>query len=111
MQEPGPVTPLQAAASIAERCPDWAVDSIAHLGDGDFCAAFLVNEAWVFRFAKHADAAASLRREWCLLPRIADQFDLRVPSPTLLNVDASPAFLVHPLLPGPILSKERYLQL
>jgi aminoglycoside 2''-phosphotransferase len=69
------------------------------LGTGDFCTAYLVNQAWVFRFAKHPEAAASLQREFQLLPRIADRFDLAIPSPRVFSA-GPPAFLGHPLLQG-----------
>jgi aminoglycoside 2''-phosphotransferase len=108
---PAAMTPLEAAGAIVAHCPDWVVDSVEHLGEGDFCSAFLVNDAWVFRFAKHAAAEASLRREWCLLPQIAQQFEIRIPSPQLLRMDTPPRFLAHPMLPGPELTQDRYLQL
>jgi aminoglycoside 2''-phosphotransferase len=105
------LTPAQAARAITAHDPAWVVDAIEALGEGDFCSAYLVNHAWVFRFAKHAAAEASLRREWCLLPRIANQFEIRIPSPQVLGMDTPPQFVAHPMLPGPTLTKERYLQL
>lgn len=71
---------LDLRTVIAERCPQIIVKSVVSLGEGDFCTAYLVNDEWVFRLAKHGDAAASLRRESCLLPKIADRFEVSVPS-------------------------------
>ena len=96
---------------IAERCDGWAVDSVEDLGEGDFSAAYFVDGAWVFRFAKHARARASLEREACLLPQIADRIDVCIPSPEIISFEASPGFMAHRLLPGPALTRERYLAL
>jgi len=101
----------EAAALIARHCPRLVVDSIARLGEGDFCVAYLVNDEWVFRFAKHERAAASLRREACLLPLISGRFDLRIPSPQLVEAGPECALMRYPLLPGPALTRERYLRL
>ncbi len=95
---------------IVSRCHGWVVESIESLGAGNFCSAYLVNHPWVFRFAKHDEAAASLLREFRLLPRLANRFDLRIPSPQLLSVDRPPAFMAYPMLPGPALTQERYLR-
>ncbi len=57
------MSPDRAVRVIQSQCPDWTIDSIELLGAGDFCIAYRVNETWVFRFAKHAEAKESLRRE------------------------------------------------
>ncbi|MBD0370933.1 MAG: phosphotransferase [Pyrinomonadaceae bacterium] len=101
----------EAAALIVERCPGWVVETIDCLGEGDFCIAYLVNDEWVFRFAKHEKAAASLAREACLLPLIANRFDVRTPSPEIVSVYEAPAFMDYKMLPGPALTQERYLRL
>jgi aminoglycoside 2''-phosphotransferase len=92
--------------TISVHRPDWHVGAIEYLGQGDFCTAYLVDRQWVCRFARHHDAAASLGREACLLPRIAQRFDLRVPD--LQHIEADPPFTAHPLLPGPALTRDRY---
>jgi aminoglycoside 2''-phosphotransferase len=99
------------AGLIAARCPGLGVRSVAELGAGDFCLAYLVNGDRVFRFARHAEATPSLRREACLLPRIAPQIDLRVPVPEIASFDSEPAFVAYRLLPGPTLTLERYVTL
>lgn len=98
----------EVAELITRRCPGSVVDSIDFFGEGDFCVAYLINNEWVFRFAKHKKAAASLRREACLLPKIADRFDVRIPSPQLVNADRAPTFMVYAKLPGASLTRERY---
>jgi aminoglycoside phosphotransferase (APT) family kinase protein len=102
---------LEPRAVLAERCPQLAVESVVPLGEGDFCTVHAVNGEWVFRFAKHDDAAASLRREACLLPGIAGRLDLRVPLPEIVEVGSAPAFVAYRMLPGPSLTKDRYLRL
>lgn len=99
------------AMLVVERCPGWEVSSVELLGAGDFTTAYLVNGAWVFRFAKHERAAASLAREARLLPAVARQFDVAVPHPEVVSVRERPAFTAHRLLPWPALTKEEYLAL
>jgi aminoglycoside 2''-phosphotransferase len=103
--------PGDVAGLIAARCPGWTAETVDFLGEGEFFTAYLVNGGWVFRFAKHAEAAASLHREACLLPRIADRFEVRIPSPQVVSVDARPEFIAYPVLPGPALTRECYDQL
>jgi len=103
-----PMTTIAVAEVVGERYPDWAVESVEYLGEGDVCVAYVVDHRWVFRFARDAAAIAALRRESCFLSHVADRFDLRVPVPHDVRLDASPAFVAHRLLPGPALTTERY---
>ncbi|MGH9184252.1 MAG: hypothetical protein ACRD0U_00300 [Acidimicrobiales bacterium] len=61
---------------LCELCPDLDVDRVEQFGEGDFGNVYLVNGDWVFRIAKHREAAESLSREACLLTRIAGCVDL-----------------------------------
>src|SRR5438309_8826459 len=89
----------EVASMLRERCPDLRVQRIHALGEGDFCQAYLADDEWVIRVAKHAKAAKSLRREACLLTQIDDRLDLRVPIPEI--VSPAPAPSVHrPSHPG-----------
>lgn len=103
--------PSEAAEVIGQSCPDCTVDSIELLGEGDFCRAFLVNQQWIFRFAKHEKASASLRREACLLPLIAKAFQIRIPVPEFFEPTPSYPFIRYRFLAGPALTKNRYLEL
>ena len=105
------MTPDGLAARLANRCPGLTVETIAELGAGDFCVAYLVNGATVVRVARHAEAAASLRREACLLPSIAPHIDLRIPVPDRSGLDAEPAFATYALLPGSPLTPAQYRRL
>lgn len=91
--------------------PDWIINSISFLGEGDFCQAYLVNEEWVFRFAKHHEARESLKREYCLLPKIAPQITLQIPQPEIVSFENTPSFSAYRILPDDALSPEIYLQL
>jgi aminoglycoside 2''-phosphotransferase len=105
------ISASQAAALIGARCPGWAVQAIEPLGEGDSFTAFLVNRAWVFRFARDEAWAVNLRVEWCLLPRIAAAVELAVPAPQIASLAELPAFSAYPLLPGSFLTRDRYLAL
>ena len=99
--------------AIRTSLPDLIINSIENLGEGDFCRAFLFNEKLVFRFAKHETARQSLRRENCLLPKIAGQITLRIPLPEFSAFDgvAEDSFIVYEFLPDAALTPEEYLKL
>jgi aminoglycoside 2''-phosphotransferase len=95
---------------ILQLRPDFPVKSIELLGEGDFCRAFLVNRQTVFRFSRHDAARASLRRENCLLPQIANLFELQIPQPAFASLDAAPeqSFIAYPFLTDNALTVEKY---
>lgn len=99
------------ATVIATRCDGWAVRSVELLGEGDFHVAYLVDDVWVVRFAKHDTATTSLRREACLLPKLAGRLPLAIPRPEVVQVDDDPPFAAHRLVPGIELTRDRYLAL
>ena len=71
------------------------------LGEGDFCRAFLVDDRWVVRVARHARAAAALAREVAVLPGLAPHLDLPIPRPFALRPTSGGLFLAaHALIPG-----------
>lgn len=57
------------------------VETATWLGEGDFCRCYLVNTAYVFRFAKHAQASEAMQVEACVLPFLADSLGVEVPKP------------------------------
>ena len=99
--------------SILHYHPTWTIDSLRYLDEGDSCAAYVVNDQWIFRFAKHDEARKSLKREYCLLPKLAGQITLPIPSPQLASLEdtAKLPFIAYPLLPGRALSQENYFAL
>lgn len=106
------MSPESVAALLSRRAPSLTFRAVEALGEGDFFRAYSLDGVRVVRVAKHAGAAAALRREACLLPRLASRLPLPVPRPTLASGgEDDPAFAIHPLLPGPPLTRERYLGL
>ncbi len=77
---------------------------IAPLGQGDFCLAFRQGEH-VIRVARHAEAAAALQREACVIGRIAPMLTLPVPVLTLHTPAGCPPFTVHRYVEGEALTR------
>jgi aminoglycoside 2''-phosphotransferase len=109
----GNLTLIEITKAILRCCPEWAIDSICYLAEGDFCSVYVVNDEWVFRFAKHDKARASLKREYCLLPKLANQITLPIPSLQIASFEDNPqlSFIAYPLLHGQALSQEQYFTL
>lgn len=78
------------------------------IGVGDFSFAFRLG-ADVVRVARHAEAAAALHREVCVLSRIADRLPVRVPQPTYHRPDTCPPFTVHVEVTGEVLTRDAWL--
>jgi aminoglycoside 2''-phosphotransferase len=97
-----------AAALLAGRVPGVRDgDTLVPFGEGDYTLAFLAGDQ-VVRVARHARAAAALGREACVLAGLADALPLAVPRPVLhATPDAAP-FTVHALVPGDVLTRERW---
>ena len=96
---------------IQNRLPEWTIKLVSFLGEGDFCAAYLINDEWIFRFAKSNAARESLRREVCLLPKLAGNSALQIPLPQfhfLTDEDAEKSFIAYRILPGRALCPEIY---
>jgi aminoglycoside 2''-phosphotransferase len=85
---------------------DWgiapAVGSISWLAEGDYCRCYLVGDTHVFRFAKHAQASAAMRRERCLLPILRDALPVEVPEIAFAGwaTDTGQAMIGYRLLSG-----------
>jgi len=93
----------QVKKNILKCLPGWTIQSVVFLGEGDFCAAYLVNDKWIFRFAKHLAALESLRREVCLLPKLFAQITLPIPLPEVNCFDernVKTSFIAYRILPG-----------
>jgi len=75
------VTTDIARRLIAEQFPSLEPIVAVRVGRGMDNAAFLVNDAWLFRFPRHAIAAALLEKENRLLGVIAPALPIPVPFP------------------------------
>ena len=94
--------------------PEWTIQSIDFLGEGDFCAAYLVNDEWIFRFAKHFAALQRLRREMCLLPKLSVQITMPIPVPEVNCFDErniKKSFIAYRHLPGCAFEPQIYVSL
>ena len=89
------------------------VSELVFLGEGHFVAAWLANGTVVYRFAKHPAAALSLRREACLLPRLAPHLPLKVPRPRYYELSLDPLVAVagHDLLAGRTMTRQEFAAL
>jgi aminoglycoside 2''-phosphotransferase len=67
------------AEEIFRGVPELRGAAIRALGEGMDNWAFLVGDAFVFRFAKHPEAGRRLEREVALLPRLAPRLNLPIP--------------------------------
>lgn len=80
------------------------------IGEGDFCLAFR-RGARVVRVAKHREAAEALRREACVLARIADHLPLPVPRPVFSRPAPGCAIAIHDEVRGSVLTRESWERL
>jgi aminoglycoside 2''-phosphotransferase len=64
---------------VVRIAPQLSKEPIERLGEGMDSFAVLAGGTAVFRFPKHEDAAAGLRREIALLPRLAPSLSLAIP--------------------------------
>ncbi|HUF28718.1 MAG TPA: phosphotransferase [Gemmatimonadaceae bacterium] len=99
-----------AAALIAGHLPAADHTPLEPFGQGVFCLAYRHGPR-VVRVARHAEAAAALRREACVLDRIAPLLPLPVPRPTYHAPDGCPPFAVHDEVAGEALTRQRWLSM
>ncbi|MGE5654386.1 MAG: phosphotransferase family protein [Bacillota bacterium] len=69
----------------------------------------MVNDEWVFRFPKYREAVLEARREYEVLDRIADRFELPVPVARYRSLDSDQVgqvFVGYRLIPGRPLTRE-----
>jgi aminoglycoside 2''-phosphotransferase len=96
-----------AAKLLAGQLPDEDPSSIEPFGSGDFCFAFRLHSQ-VFRVARHVEAAEALRRESCVLSKIAPILPLPVPQPAYHAPHGCPPFTVHQEITGEFLTRETW---
>lgn len=83
---------------------------LTYLGSGDFCHAFRAGEI-VYRVARHANAAAAMHRETCVLAEIGAEMPLAVPR---LEIDSRTdrhgtiTYTWHRMIVGEVLSRDRW---
>lgn len=109
MSEQAPWTPevvvsqALAAALIEAQFPALAPARLTPLGEGWDNTAFLVDDQLVFRFPRRGFAVSLIEAEIRILPRLAPQLSLPIPSPAFIGRPQHPypwPFAGYPLLPG-----------
>jgi aminoglycoside phosphotransferase (APT) family kinase protein len=97
------VSEALARSLIEDQFPDLAPARVEPLGVGWDNTAYVVNDAWVFRFPRRSIAVPLLEAEASLLPFLAGRLPLAVPVPTHVGrpTDEFPwPFIGHRLIPG-----------
>ncbi len=74
-------------AFVDRRWPELAVESFEPILGGWDCFTYLVNEEWVFQFARLAGSEERLRKMLMLLPELAREVSSAVPAPEYSSTD------------------------
>lgn len=75
------IDPNLALEIIDDQFPELCAEKIQLLGVGWDNTAYLVNDAFVFRFPRREIAVPLLTHELCMLPKISDSLPLPIPKP------------------------------
>ena len=94
-----------AAKWVAEYLSDAKPDQLVPAGNGDFCLAFR-RGGQIIRVARHAEAAAAIERETCVLRKIAAEMPLPVPQLSIYTPETCPPFTMHNEIVGDVLTRE-----
>jgi aminoglycoside 2''-phosphotransferase len=92
---------------IQEIMPELRVSSVRAGEDGLVHDVLIINEEWVFRFARTEEGSRALEREARLLALVYGRVSLQVPN----VVVQSPTCLVYPYIPGIPLTRHDLLAL
>jgi aminoglycoside 2''-phosphotransferase len=96
-----------AGMLLAKHLPDATQSRLEPFGSGDFTLAFKQGNQ-VIRVARHPEAANALKRESCVLARIAASLPLAVPRPTYYAISRCPPFTMHEEVAGEFLTREEW---
>ena len=95
--------------TIQKQFPHWNIDSFQTLGEGWMSKTFLVNEEWVFRFAKHQEASVDLGKEIRILPDLAAHLTLAIPQFEFTGRQANGLmYVVYKKVPGTLLDETKW---
>ncbi len=94
-----------AAKLIANHVPECGSAQLEPAGKGDFCLAFRRGKK-IIRVARHAEAAAAIERETCVLRKIAAELPLPVPQLSIFSPEKCPPFTIHNEIVGEVLTRE-----
>ena len=102
-----PLTTEQVSDLLTEQFPALTVTNVQRLSEGWDNVAWRVNEQWLFRFPKHADAARLLESELRLLPALSG-LPLKIPQPQFIGKPSEHypyVFYGHAFLSGETLDR------
>ena len=99
----------QQRAAILRFAPHLVAADMTMLAAGWDCLAVNAGGEWLFKFPRHAEAEARLRREAALLAIIRPR--VRLPAPDMILHDGPPLFSTHPVLRGAHLLSADYQRL
>lgn len=75
-------------AQIQKFCPTITVHSAYLNEDGQYNYVLVINDEWIFRFARFAESAATLQREVAILGAIQKHITLDIPNPIYQNLES-----------------------
>ncbi len=93
----------QLLQRVQALMPDLAVEQVERNEEGLINDVLIINQQWVFRFAKNENSARILESELKILDLIRSHIGLSVPAPVYQSSDC----MVYPLLPGQPLTLKR----
>ncbi len=96
-------------ARIAEFMPNFKVDRVRRITQGQNNDVWAVNSTWIFRFPRTASGAQSLIREGTVLQHLHGYLPIVTPHPDVhVPMDRhSEAFMVYRLIPGRPLTRSQ----
>lgn len=98
-------------ARIRTYYPELRIEEAVLNEDGQSNDVLIVNDQFVFRFARYLGAVATLARETAILQAIKPYVTLQIPEPTYQHFDAAvvgEAFVGYPMIPGEALWEEDF---
>ncbi|MEM7127429.1 MAG: aminoglycoside phosphotransferase family protein [Chloroflexota bacterium] len=100
--------------TIHQTYPNLAIEDASLNQDGQYNHVVIVNNALVFRFARFAESAQTLRQETSILKAIQEYITLEIPNPTYVNLDSPTPeknFVGYSMIPGIPLWREAFEQI
>jgi aminoglycoside 2''-phosphotransferase len=94
------------AHQIRKHFPDFALNDIVKIGEGMDSKAYLVNDAYIFRFPKRAEVRVNLKKEIAVLPKIKPFIQVLLPDFQFIATDTS--FVGYPKIDGQFLESAVY---
>jgi aminoglycoside 2''-phosphotransferase len=99
-------TPVRAVDFLSRELPEIGARHAVGLGESWFSYAYLVDNAWIFRFPRTKDAEHAYTKERLLLPLLAPTVDVAVPKiEYAAPLPDGRTFLAHRVIQGEALTR------